>query len=60
MCVWSLTRLLSNLERDDCGGEEAGSPEGVGQSLERRSQASPDGAERGAADSEVSLALYFV
>lgn len=55
-CLHVVTQpcLLSNSERVDGGGEAARSPEGVGQSLERGSQAPSDGAEGGAADSEVS------
>lgn len=54
--VWSLKLcLLFNSEWNDGGGEEASPPEGAGQSFERRSQASSDGAERRAADSEVSV-----
>lgn len=54
--VWSLSRVCCwSPERDDGGGEEAGPPEGAGQSLERRSQAPSDGAEGRAADPEVSV-----
>lgn len=56
VCVYDrrLVSVVQTPERDDGGGEEAGSPEGVGQSPERGSQAASDGAARGPSDPEVS------
>ena len=41
-------------ERTDCGGEEAGPPEGAGRHAQRRGQTPPHGGEGRAADPEVS------